>query len=69
MIVQAKEHAHGEANVKVQYVLNLIDLLTGELQGQRFNVAFQVLNLATADNRIDIWGFMDDIGESLDTNS
>lgn len=49
-----EKHRHGEPNIERQRAIDLINLLIREIDVQGLNVALQVLNLADADDGIDI---------------
>lgn len=56
-----EKEIHRESNVKIGRIVNLLDLLLGELELQCLDVALEVLNLATTDDRKDIRGLVPDV--------
>lgn len=54
-LVRAAQEVMREAELEVVASLDLIDLFRRQLDGQRLDVRFEMFDLATTDNRGDVW--------------
>lgn len=63
LVVELEEEAHGEADVKGDGVFDLVHLVVRQRQRQRVDVLLEVLELAAADDGIDVGILGADVGD------
>lgn len=62
-----EEEVQRESHVEGIYVVDLLDILVGQLEREGGNVAFQVFYLATSNDREDVGSLVEDVSQTIAT--
>lgn len=60
-----EEEVQWESHVEGICVVDLLDVLLGQLQREGGDIAFQVIDIATSDDWEDIWGLVENISKTI----